>query len=254
MTEIASHRGGALLWPENSRTAFENTAALPVDQVEFDVQPSSDGRLVVIHDATLDRTTDGTGPVAALTHAELGRLTLTGTAADRILLLDEVIDIFLPTAIKLRVEIKAGLGRKPYPGLARQVAERLRDRAVLDRCIVTAFQLSSVCEAAAHARPSRHVFLATPDLLNDIGLDALIALAKANQVPMLGIRWNNLDAATAAAVRAAGLGIGAWAVNDAAAIAQMLALGMDVFTTDRPDLALQLRTQARPAPQRRSAT
>ena len=64
MTDIASHRGGALLWPENSRTAFENTAKLPVEQVEFDVHPSRDGGLVVIHDDTLDRTTDASGPIA----------------------------------------------------------------------------------------------------------------------------------------------------------------------------------------------
>jgi len=46
VTEIASHRGGAQLWPENSRTAFENTARLNVDQVEFDIHPSRDGKLV----------------------------------------------------------------------------------------------------------------------------------------------------------------------------------------------------------------
>ena len=50
MTDIASHRGGALLWPENSRIAFENTARLAVEQVEFDVHPTRDGKLVVIHD------------------------------------------------------------------------------------------------------------------------------------------------------------------------------------------------------------
>ena len=63
MTDIASHRGGALLWAENSRLAFEQTARLPVEQVEFDVHPSRDGKLVVIHDATLERTTDGKGAV-----------------------------------------------------------------------------------------------------------------------------------------------------------------------------------------------
>jgi glycerophosphoryl diester phosphodiesterase len=63
MTEIAAHRGGALLWPENSRLAFENTTRLAVEQVEFDVHFSADRQLVVIHDATLDRTTDGSGPI-----------------------------------------------------------------------------------------------------------------------------------------------------------------------------------------------
>ena len=65
MTDIASHRGGALLWPENSRISFENTTKLAVEQVEFDVHPTRDGMLVVIHDDTLDRTTDGKGPVVA---------------------------------------------------------------------------------------------------------------------------------------------------------------------------------------------
>ena len=99
MTDIASHRGGALLWPENSRIAFENTAKLKVEQVEFDVHPTLDGKLVVIHDDTLDRTTDGSGPVAAREWAELSRLTLKGTGGQRMLLLDEVIEIFRPTPI-----------------------------------------------------------------------------------------------------------------------------------------------------------
>ena len=72
MTDIASHRGGALLWAENSRLAFERTAELPVEQVEFDVHPSRDGRLVVIHDATLERTTDGIGAELCLDDAAGG--------------------------------------------------------------------------------------------------------------------------------------------------------------------------------------
>ena len=80
MTDIASHRGGALLWPENSSIAFENTAKLPVEeQVEFDVHPTRDGKLVVIHDDTLDRTTDGKGPVATRDWAELSKVVLKGT-------------------------------------------------------------------------------------------------------------------------------------------------------------------------------
>ena len=87
MTLIASHRGGALLWPENSPTAFRETAALPVDQVEFDIHPTADGEIVVIHDATLDRTTTGTGPVAARTLAQLRALSLKVTEDDHMMTL-----------------------------------------------------------------------------------------------------------------------------------------------------------------------
>jgi glycerophosphoryl diester phosphodiesterase len=241
MTDIASHRGGALLWPENSRIAFENTAKLPVEQVEFDVHPTRDGKLVVIHDDTLDRTTDGKGPVAARDWAELSKLVLKSTGGQRMLLLDEVIEIFRPTPIVLRIEIKCGPDRVPYPGHAARVAAVMKQATMLDRSVFTSFQLDTVLEAVAQARPSKHVWLVTPNVQIDIGLANVIATTKAANVPMLGLRQNMLDAGIVAAVRAAGLGIGGWACNDAEAIAKLLALKVDVFTTDRPDLALARR-------------
>jgi glycerophosphoryl diester phosphodiesterase len=241
MTDIASHRGGALLWPENSRLAFEQTARLPVEQVEFDVHPSRDGRLVVIHDATLERTTDGSGPVAAHDWANLNRLILKGSGGQRMLLLDEVMEIFRPTCIVLRIEMKAGPNRVPYPGLPAKVVSALLAARLLDRSVLTSFQLGTVAEVPRHGTPMRHVWLVTPDLQVDIGLPAVIELGRVNGVPMLGLRGNMLDRPTVAAVRQSGLGIGGWACNDAAAIGKMLDLGVDSFTTDRPDLALAMR-------------
>jgi glycerophosphoryl diester phosphodiesterase len=241
MTDIASHRGGALLWAENSRLAFEQTAKLPVEQVEFDVHPSRDGRLVVIHDATLERTTDGTGNVSQHDWAALSKLILKGSGGQRMLLLDEVIEIFRPTNIVLRLEMKAGPGRVPYPGHPAKVMAALQAAGMLDRTVVTSFQLATVVDAARHGRPMRHVWLVTPETQTDIGLGAVIDLARTNAVPMLGLRSNVLDAPMVAKVREAGLGIGGWACNDAPAIAKMFELGVDVFTTDRPDLAIAQR-------------
>jgi glycerophosphoryl diester phosphodiesterase len=242
MTDIASHRGGALLWAENSRLAFEQTARLPVEQVEFDVHPSHDGRLVVIHDATLDRTTDGSGPVATHDWADLNRLILKGSGGQRMLLLDEVMEIFRSTRIVLRIEMKAGPNRVPYPGLPAKVMSALANARLLERCVLTSFQLATVAEVPRHGMPMRHVWLVAPDLQIDIGLPAVIDLARSQGVPMLGLRGNMLDQAAVAMVRQAGLGIGGWACNDAAAIGKMFDLGVDVFTTDRPDLALVIRT------------
>jgi glycerophosphoryl diester phosphodiesterase len=245
MTDIASHRGGALLWPENSRIAFENTARLPVEQVEFDVHPTRDGRIVVIHDGTLDRTTDGTGPVATRDWADLQRVTLKGTDGQRMLLLDEVVEIFRPTPIVLRVEIKCDADRVPYPGHAEKVMAALKQAGMLERSVVTSFQLDTVLDATRHARPMGHVWLVLPQLQVDLGLDRVIATAKASGVPILGLRQNMLTADVVATVRKAGLGIGGWACNDAAAIARLLELKVDVFTTDRPDLAIAQRRALR---------
>src|SRR5262245_7223078 len=69
-----AHRGGSKLRPENTAVAFEHASTLGVDGFECDVHLSKDGEPVVIHDPTLDRTTDATGPVRALTAAELARV------------------------------------------------------------------------------------------------------------------------------------------------------------------------------------
>ncbi|HEY4893237.1 MAG TPA: glycerophosphodiester phosphodiesterase family protein [Reyranella sp.] len=241
MTEIASHRGGALLWAENSRLAFEQTAKLPVEQVEFDVHPSRDGRLVVIHDATLERTTDGTGAVCQHDWSDLSKLILKGSGGQRMLLLDEVVEIFRPTRIILRLEMKAGPGRVPYPDHPARIVAALKEAGILDRTVMTSFQLGTAAEVTRHGKPMRHVWLVTPETQTDIGLAAVIDLARSNGVPMLGLRGNVLDASMVEKVRTAGLGIGGWACNDAAAIAKMFDLGVDVFTTDRPDLALDIR-------------
>ena len=67
MTLITGHRGARNLWPENSLQGFRNVLELGVDAVEFDVHVTDAGELLVIHDATLERTTDGHGAVRALT-------------------------------------------------------------------------------------------------------------------------------------------------------------------------------------------
>jgi glycerophosphoryl diester phosphodiesterase len=187
MTDIASHRGGALLWPENSRLAFEQTARLPVEQVEFDVHPSRDGRLVVIHDATLERTTDGSGPVSAHDWAGLDRLILKGSGGQRMLLLDEVMEIFRPTNIVLRIEMKAGPNRVPYAGLPAKLVSALAAARMLERSVLTSFQLATVAEVPRHGSPMRHVWLVAPDLQIDVGLTAVIDLAHSQGVSMLGL-------------------------------------------------------------------
>jgi glycerophosphoryl diester phosphodiesterase len=249
LIEIASHRGGALLWPENSRVAFEATARLPVEQVEFDVHPTRDDKLVVIHDATLERTSDGSGPVVEKSWGELSHLILKGTGGQRMLLLEEVIAIFRATALKLRLEIKAGPDQLPYPGLADRVVATLAREGVLERTIVTSFQIGTLGEVARQGVPAERIWLVAPSTLIDIGgIEGVLTLARANRIAMLGLRSSTLDAAMITSIRAAKIRVGAWACNDAATIARMLSLDIDVFTTDRPDVALALRAGAKPHP------
>jgi glycerophosphoryl diester phosphodiesterase len=239
MTEIVAHRGGALLWPENGRSACEGSVALGVEQLQVDIHPSRDGRIVVIHDATLDRTTDGTGPVADQDWAALSQLTLKGSASERILLLEEVIEILRPGRTKLRLEVKPDTAKRPYPGFPAQIAAMLEAHDFLPRTIVTGFQAETVTELAALAPPRLHAWLVSADMVTASGLDAIIAAAQARAIPAIGLRWSLLDEAIRAQLRASGLTLCAFGCNDEKAIAAALALCVDELMTDRPDIAIQ---------------
>ena len=71
---VAAHRGWSTAYPENTMEAFRAAAEIGVDQIETDVRVTKDGELVLIHDATVDRTTNGTGRVIDMTLAELKTL------------------------------------------------------------------------------------------------------------------------------------------------------------------------------------
>ena len=245
MTLIASHRGGALLWPENSPTSFRHTAALEVDQVEFDIHPTSDGEIVVIHDATLDRTTNGSGRVASCSLAALKALTLTGTD-EAMLTLAELAALFAPTSITLRMEVKTDVDHLSYPGLLTQALGVLETAGMRGRTVVTSFNLAIAAAAAEQGGLAGAIWLVSPEVQRQMGIDAVRQAAVAHGIGRVGLRCTHLDAAVLAELRAAGLGVGAWAVNDALAMADMLALGVDVFTTDLPTTALLLRDGVTP--------
>jgi len=100
-----AHRGGARAYPENTLVAFEKALNLHrMDVLELDVHTTRDGVLVVHHDATVDRTTDGKGPVASMTLAQLKALRFPGWPDARIPALDEVLAAF-PSA-RLNIELK----------------------------------------------------------------------------------------------------------------------------------------------------
>jgi glycerophosphoryl diester phosphodiesterase len=245
-TAIAAHRGGSLLWPENSFTAFNGAARLPVEFIEFDVHVSADDQLVVHHDANLDRMTNQSGAIMALDWADIARATITGTNDERPPLLHEVIDIFAPTAINLRLEIKLNAVASPYPEIEAKVAEALAAKGMLDRTVISAFSLDTLARFRDVATPGLgFIWLINPMTLRHIGgIKSAIKLAGAYDIPEIAPRAPDMSAALVATAKAAGLRVGAYAVNDPETIQRMLDLCIVAFTSDRPDLALAARERA----------
>jgi glycerophosphoryl diester phosphodiesterase len=121
---IIAHRGGSLEAPENTLASFRHAISIGAKYVELDVQMTSDGEMVVIHDDTLDRTTDGSGPVGALTFVELRRLDAGSHfgpqfKGERIPTLREVLDLCVDAGVGVVIELKSP---QLYPGLVDKTA------------------------------------------------------------------------------------------------------------------------------------
>jgi len=240
---IVGHRGARNLWPENSLDGFRRTLALGIDGVEFDVHPSRDGVLVVIHDPTLERTTEGQGAVAEKTAAELAATTLRDGGGEGIPTFDAVLDVFADSGLELHIEIKTDAGGQRYPGLERRLVEVIARRGLQDTAILTCFApraLEIVREIAPHQRVLASVNQRSADALGGLaaaldrfqGIDGcLVAVEKA-------LLADNLDFCLERLGRDR---LGAWVPNEPDDIAAWLARPVRQITTDRPDLALEQR-------------
>jgi len=240
-TAIVSHRGGAFLWPENSLAAFRHSLDLPIEQCECDVHLSADGVPVVLHDATLERMTEGRGPLAARDAAALSALRLRGAAGERVPLLSEVASLFRGRAQHLQVELKTAPGAVAEPALVPRTLAVLDEAGIRAQCHVIAFDAPLVAEAAAAGGLAGTIWLFDAALLRRIGTAGVIGVARAHGFDMVETEIGTLDAPLVEALRGAGLRIGVWGANHAECIRKALAFGVEAMATDDPVLALRLR-------------
>jgi glycerophosphoryl diester phosphodiesterase len=141
-----AHRGGALLAPENTLAAFRNAVALRADYLELDIVLSSDDSMMVIHDATVDRTTNGSGAVRAMTYAQLRTLDAgikfhPRFAGERIPTFAEVLAVARSSAYNIRLvpELKSDESH-----LASLVVTMVQNAGMKSRVILSSFRLSQL--------------------------------------------------------------------------------------------------------------
>lgn len=219
-----AHRGGGLYAPENTVAAFTNSRAI-ADLMETDVQITSDGEFVIMHDLTVDRTTDGTGAVAALTLAQLkqfdaGSWFAANYAGQRIPTLEEMITNTLPGSIPF-LEVKAGAA-------SNHVAELRRLQAVTN-VILQSFDWNFL--AAAHAlEPQLRLCALGSGSLTAASL-ITITNAGARLVSWAGA---NVTATEVDLVHSMGLGLFVWTVNSPAEITNFISLGVEGIVSDDP--------------------
>ena len=147
MTKFFGHRGYSGMYPENTLLAFEKAIEMGVAGIELDVQFSKDGKMVVIHDETLDRTTNGSGYVRDHTLEELKALDASSVFKGKygtvqIPTLDEVMALVKNYDIVTNIELKTG--KFEYPGIEEAVRDCVRKYGLSDKVIISSFNHFSV--------------------------------------------------------------------------------------------------------------
>lgn len=243
---VAAHRGGALLWVENSLGAYRNALALGVDYVETDVHLTADGDVVVLHDPTLDRTTTGTGTVREARRDALPRLRLRardgGPTDEPIPTLGELLDVVRPSRAELLLEIKVDERGRRYPGIEEKVLALLGERSLAPRTLVMAFEPATLRRVRELDPTVRTVLLIERARVQHERVWPAAAITRAVELGAAAVGFNHrlVDADVTAAARRAGLVLAAWTVNEEADLRRVIGLGVDIVISDRPDLALRL--------------
>ncbi|MBP0628957.1 MULTISPECIES: glycerophosphodiester phosphodiesterase [unclassified Cupriavidus] len=229
-----AHRGAGKLAPENTLAAFRHGAGFGYRMFEFDVKLSADGKPVLMHDATLDRTTSGKGRVDALTLGELALLDAgswhsPAWAGEPVPTLAAIARYTQANGFLVNIEIK------PVPGTeARTGAAVALDAAALWAGAAAGPLLSSFSEEALAAAARVAPDLPRALLLDKLPGDWLERLRRLGCVA-LDANYRELDEGVIAAAHAAGYRVLSYTVNDPAKAAQLLDWGLDGLITDAVD-------------------
>ncbi|MFF0065022.1 glycerophosphodiester phosphodiesterase [Streptomyces sp. NPDC005279] len=212
------HRGVMGVEPENTLRSFIRAEQAGMDAIELDLHLSKDGALVVMHDADVDRTTGGSGPIADKTIAELRELD--AGDGERVPVFEEVLDA---VRAPLQAEIKD-------VAAAQALAEVLRRRDLVHRVEVSSFHDDAIAEIATLAPGVRTVLIASR-----WGAD-VVDRAKAVGAASLALNIRRLTLETVEHAHGEGLRVIGWVVNTQDHLRLVRALELDGATTDFPEI------------------
>jgi glycerophosphoryl diester phosphodiesterase len=246
VVQIVGHRGGRNVWPENSLGGFEKVRALGVDAVEFDIHLTKAGELLCIHDATLERTTLGTGLVADLPVDGRKNVILRDSESEHIPTFREVLELFGDSTLELHIELKSDHDHKPYPGIVPAVLAEMERFNFGDRAVLTSFDpdvLRDIRTAVPNGRRLASIDRHSAERLGGLPA-ALTMLGELVEIVAVerSVLLENLDLVKSI------VPMNRWAVwmcNDAESIEYWLQQPVFSITSDVPDLAVSVKEKLR---------
>jgi len=244
-----AHRGHSIAYPENTLEAYRKAIELGVEMIECDVNITSDGTLVMMHDPTLDRTTNGTGRVSAATWEEIQRLDAGGRfkpefAGARIPLTEETLLLYKETGTLSCFEVKGADAEE-----SNRIALRLVELFVKHNMLDTAFMSSYHHEALQLAKSKCPELLLAPERLPD---DAppdppeAVRQAKSFPAPVLQHQYTVLTEEVVRVLHENEIAVWSWSTTDEASMVLSIELGADALMGDDVQLMLEILNRMRP--------
>ena len=243
LKKIFAHRGASAYAPENTLPAFEKAVDIGADGVELDIHLSRDGRLVVIHDEMLDRTTNGHGFVKDFTLAELKKLDASKTMTNsgfcnlRIPTLGEVYELLADTELLVNVEVKNSIFL--YPGILEKALEAEAKYGMSGRVLYSSFNHYAM-QVLKRISPQSKTGLLYSTMLIDPWNAAMAANADALH-PFFPCVANT--PCMIPKCRKNGIAVNTWTVDEPEYIRAMFMLGVDSVITNKPDVAKSVRNE-----------
>lgn len=246
---ILAHRGGRGLWPENTLFAFQQAVALGVDALEFDIRCTRDGVLVVIHDDSVDRTTNGKGFVHELTLQELQQLDAGYWWTDdqqnypyrgkgiRVPTLEEVFQFF--SGVWMNIDIK-----QHSPSIVEHFASEIRKFGKEEEVLVASFDHKTIqnfrhlCPnvlTTASLRETKILYILAQLFLNVFYSKKIKVL----QIPPEYEGRKLLGGRFMSAIHHRKILLHLWTINDIDEMQRFLKMGVHGFVTDYPDRLLK---------------
>lgn len=228
--EVTAHRGAAAIEPENTLRGFRYALSLGVQRIELDVHLSRDGQLIVMHDALVDRTTNGSGAIAEMDAEEIQKLD--AGKGERVPLLQEVIDLFQEHwqsggKTMMQIELKG-------PHTAAPTVDAVQQNNIVDKVVLSSFDEARLAEAIQLLPQATSAFI-TAKLEPD-------PLPIALRIGANGICLNHNIATREwiERIQAAGLQARVWNIDEVERMKWAIDLGVDGVSSNNPQLLLDV--------------
>lgn len=236
MSKIFAHRGFSGYYPENTMLAFKKAIEIGVDGIELDVQLTKDNTVVIIHDETIDRTTNGNGLVNSYTYDELKKFdasfNFNNFGFNRIPTLEEYFLLVKDLDIITNIELKTSVYE--YLGIEDSVLELIKKYNLEDKVIISSFNHFSILRMKKLAPQIKCGFL-SEDWIIDAGKYTF-----SYQIECYHPRFNNLIPEVIEELKKFNIEINTWTVNDERDMLYLKEKGIDSIITNFPDMAKNL--------------